>query len=67
MFIIPARLPVLHGDRISVLGRRGPVAVDWEWVEKVGELRILLGESGEAWEQVERERVAWVFEIEYGE
>ncbi|KAL7417418.1 alpha-L-fucosidase-domain-containing protein [Mrakia frigida] len=66
VFIIPARLPILEGDRISFLGRKGPVEVDWEWVEEKGELRILIGEVGNARVELDREKVAWVFEVEYG-
>ena len=69
--VIPARLPILKGDVVSLLGKHGPIELDWEWVEEEGgvggELRILVGETGKARVEIDRERIAWVFEVAYGE
>ena len=65
VMVIPARLPILKGDVISLVGRHGLIELDWEWVESEGELRILVGETGKARVEINRERIAWVFEVSY--
>jgi hypothetical protein len=72
-FIVPAKLPILKGDTVHLLGcgsgkgkhkkHKEEEELDWVWSEKNGgELRISVGRPEK---RIDRGSLAWVFEIRH--